>query len=202
MSKFDLIVFGLLAISAVVGFFRGAARELAAMVALLAAAALAIVGLPFSAPAAGRLIHTPWLAAVAALVGVFVIVYLVLRLIGAGVARRIHETDLLGVLDRTIGLLIGLIRGLVVLGALNLMFTAITPFDLRPHWIVESRTWPLAQDMGLALKAIAPKGLDLAGRVKPAFERAVGDSSRDRTTTDGYDAPRRGGPDDLEENSR
>ena len=202
MTKFDAIVLGLLLISALVGFARGAAREVAAMVALVGAAALAIFGLPYSAAVFRGFINSPWLAAAAALLVVFGVTYLAMRLLGAVLARRIQQTDVLGALDRTVGLAIGLIRGLVVLGALNLMFTAATPADLQPKWIVESGTWPLAQNMGRALKALAPSGLDIAGRLRPAFERAVGDASGDRNTTDGYEARQSGETDDLVEKSR
>jgi membrane protein required for colicin V production len=202
VTKFDIIVFGLLFISAGVGFVRGAAREIAAMFALVAAAALAIFGLPFSAPLARQFVSAPWLAAVAALIVVFLVTYIVLRLVGAGVARQIQQTHVLGALDRTVGLLIGLVRGLVVLGALNLMFGAATPPDLQPKWILESRTWPLSQNMGQFLRSLAPGGLDIAGRLRPAFERAVTEGSGDRTATDRYDARQRGEIDDLEEKSQ
>jgi membrane protein required for colicin V production len=202
VTKLDYIVFGLLLISAIVGFARGAAREVAAMVALLAAAAAAIFGLRYATPAAARLVHPHWLAVAAALILLFAVVYIALRLVGAGVARRIHGTDVLGALDRTVGLLIGLVRGLVVLGALYLMFNAATPADIRPRWITGARTWPLAADMGRLIEALAPRGLDAADRLKPVFVRAVSEPSGDRSATEGYDARERGRIDDLVEKSR
>jgi membrane protein required for colicin V production len=198
VTKFDYIVFALLAVSAVVGFARGAAREIAAMVALVGAAAAAIFGWRIAVPVVAHVVHPPWLSVVATLILLFGVVYVALRLGGAALARTIHGTDVLGALDRTIGLLIGLVRGLVVLGALYLMFNAATPADLRPTWITGARTWALAADMGRALQALAPRGLDIAGRLKPAFDRALRDPSRDRRVTGGYDAPRHGEGDDLE----
>ncbi|MFC3070211.1 CvpA family protein [Phenylobacterium soli] len=202
MTQFDLIVAVLLLISAGVGWLRGAVREVAAMIALVAAAFLAIFGLPSTAPLARHLIHTQWLAATAALIGVFLVTYGLLRLIGAGIAQRVQKTHVLGLLDRTLGLGIGLVRGLVVLGGLYLMFNAATPKDLRPHWITGSATWPVAEHMGGLMTELAPRGLDLAGRLKPAFERAVKDGSRDRNASTGYDARQRGEIDDLVEKSR
>jgi membrane protein required for colicin V production len=203
VTQLDYIVFGLLALSALVGFARGAIREIVAMTALVVAAVAALLGLRYVKPIVAHLIHTPWLAGAAALLLVFIAVYLALRLAGAGLARRIHGAQVLGALDRTAGLLIGLVRGLVVLGALYLMFNAATPADLRPRWIVEARTWPLAGNMGRLLEHLAPQGLDLAGRLKPAFARAVQDgAARDRKTTEGYDARQRSEVDDLVERSR
>ena len=202
MTQFDLIVAVLLLISAGVGFARGAIREVAAMVALLAAGVLAVYGLPHTAPLAQHFIHTRWLAACAALLAVFLVVYAGLRLMGAVVARQVQKTQMLGTLDRTVGLGIGVVRGLVVLGGLYLMFNAATPADLRPRWITGSASWPLAARIGQAITTLAPKGLDLAGRLKPAFSRAVKAGSGDSDGASGYDARDRGGIDDLVEKSR
>jgi hypothetical protein len=77
-------------------------------------------------------VHPDWLGTLATLVVVFTVAFVALRLIGAGVARAVQKAQVLGFLDRSLGLLIGLARGLVVLGALFLMFNAATPEDLRP----------------------------------------------------------------------
>jgi membrane protein required for colicin V production len=188
VTQFDFLVLGLLAVSALVGFIRGAVREIAALVALVAAAGLAIFGLPVFAPPFRSVIHPAWLGTAAALVVVFGVAFIALRLIGAAIARRVQNTQMLGFLDRSLGLLIGLGRGLIVLGALYLMFNAATPEDLRPKWITGARTWPIASNMGRLLENLAPQGLDVAGRLKPAFERAIGEGSGDRSTTDRYEA--------------
>jgi membrane protein required for colicin V production len=201
VTQFDFIVLALLLLSGAVGFARGAVREIAALVALVGASLIAIFGLPAFGPAMRNVVQPDWLGTVAALVVVFAIVYVALRLIGAGLARKIQKTDFLGALDRSLGLLIGLGRGLIVLGALFLMFTAATPEDLRPRWITEARTWPLASSMGRLLSTLAPQGLDIAGRLKPAFDRAVAGAD-DRSATEGYDARQRENLDDLVEKSR
>ena len=205
-TQFDFIVLALLLISGAAGFARGAVLEVVSLVALVVAAAVAVFALHDSAPAVRRFVHPDWLGTGVALVGVFVVVYMALRGIGAIIARQVHETDFLGVLDRSLGLAIGLLRGLLVLGALDLMFLAATPEDLRPHWIVGSATWPLAQDMGKAVTALAPKGMDIAGRIKPAFDNALHDAKHDaiddRLKSEGYDAQQRREIEDLVEKSR
>jgi membrane protein required for colicin V production len=188
VTQFDFLVLGLLAISAMVGFVRGAVREVFALAALVVAAALAIFGLPAFGPLFRGAVKPEWLGTIAALVVVFAVAFIALRLIGAGIARHVQSTQMLGFLDRSLGLLIGLGRGLIVLGALYLMFNAATPEDLRPKWITGARTWPVAGNMGRLLESLAPQGLDVAGRLKPAFDRAVGEGSGDRSTTDGYEA--------------
>lgn len=203
LTQFDVIVLVLLAISGAVGFFRGAMLEVVSLAALVIAAACAIFGLPIAAPIARKAIHLDWLATAVAAVVVFVVVFSVLRLIGGVIARRVQGHQFLGALDRSIGVAIGLARGLIVLGALNLMFNAATPKDLQPHWIVGSATWPLAQNMGRVLTTLAP---DVAARLKPAFDRALHRARRDaiddRLKSEGYDARQRGEIEDLVEKSR
>jgi membrane protein required for colicin V production len=188
MTQFDFIVLGLLLFSAAVGFARGAVREVFALVALVAAASLAIFGLPVFGPMVREVVKPDWLGTIASLAIVFIVAFVALRLIGAAIARRVQNTQVLGFLDRSLGLLIGLGRGLIVLGALYLMFNAATPQDLRPKWITGAQTWPLAESMGGLIERLVPQGMDVAGRLKPAFDRAVGNGSGDRTTTDRYEA--------------
>jgi len=206
LTQFDVIVLVLLAISAAMGFFRGAMMEIVSLFALVAAALFAIFTLSVTGPYARKLIHLDWLATAAALVVVFVVVYGLLRLLGGLVARQIQQTDFLGFLDRSLGLAIGLARGLIVLGALNLLFNAATPQEMRPKWITASTTWPLAQTTGKLLTALAPHGMDIAGRMKPAFDKAVHDAKHDaiddRLKSEGYDARQRGEIEDLLEKSR
>lgn len=195
MTQFDFLVLALLLISAGVGFARGAVREVFALLALVGAAAVAAFGLPVLGPMVRDVIKPEWLGTAAALVLLFVAAFVALRLIGAAIARQVQNTQMLGFLDRSLGLLIGLGRGLIVLGALFLMFNAATPEDLRPKWITGAQTWPLAASMGGLILKLAPQGLDLAGRVKPTIDRVVGDASGDRSTTDGYEAREPAAPD-------
>lgn len=188
MTQFDILVLALLLISAAVGFVRGAVREVFALLALVGAAAVAAFGLPVFGPMVREAIKPEWLGTAAAIVLLFVVAFVALRLIGAAIARQVQNTQMLGFLDRSLGLLIGLGRGLIVLGALFLMFNAATPQDLRPKWITEAQTWPLAASMGGLILELAPQGLDLAGRMNPTLERVVGDGSGDRSTTDRYEA--------------
>ena len=113
---FDLIVLLVLAVSAIVGFVRGATRELVAVVAFILAVFVAVFALRFTAPMALEIVPAVWLAkAIALLVG-FVASYVLLRVAGSAMTRRIHDVPALGTFDRTIGLGFGLIRALVILG--------------------------------------------------------------------------------------
>ena len=136
----------------------------------------------------------------------YILVFAALRLLGASLSQGIRSMPVLGALDRSIGLGFGLLRAFIFLGACNLAFNAATPVSLRPAWLEDSKLYPLTEVAGTLLKTIAPKGLDAAGQLKPAFTRAVLDGSvnpqRDSGDSSGYDARSRGGIDDLVEKAR
>jgi membrane protein required for colicin V production len=203
---FDIIVLTILVVSALMGFFRGAAREMLTVGAFLAAAFGAVYGLRYTGPVARNMIDPDWAGTVGAGVVTFLVIYIVLRLLGAGLAQRIHSAQGLGLLDRSIGLGFGLIRALILLGAFNIAFNAATPPERTPKWMVGAALYPMTSAAARVLKSFAPRGLDMADRLKPALDQAVHDGSvnapRDSSGARGYDARERGHIDDLVEKSR
>jgi membrane protein required for colicin V production len=202
LTLFDIMALTLLAVSGGVGFFRGAVREMATVLALLVAAAAALWGLRFSGPLMRGMLEPVWAANVAAVLLVFVVIYIALRLIGGRIANRVQATNVLGFLDRVIGAGFGLVRSLVVLGAFHLALIAVAPPERIPQWIAGAALYPLTQAAGQVLKAFAPRGLDVADRLRPAITDAVRDGAGDPPSEEGYDVRARDDIDDLVEKSR
>jgi membrane protein required for colicin V production len=202
LTLFDIMALTLLAVSGGVGFFRGAVREMATVLALLVAAAAALWGLRFSGPLMRGVLEPVWAANVAAVLLVFVVIYIALRLIGGRIANRVQATNVLGFLDRVIGAGFGLVRSLVVLGAFHLALMAVAPPERIPQWIAGAALYPLTQAAGQVLKAFAPRGLDVADRLRPAITDAVRDGAGDPPSEEGYDVRARDDIDDLVEKSR
>nr|MBP8245987.1 CvpA family protein [Phenylobacterium sp.] len=143
MPWFDIVVLSILLASAGVGFYQGAAREMVAVLSFLIAAIVAVMSLKFTGPMGRAMVDPDWAGTAGAVVATFIVVYGALRLTGAGLARRVQETEILGLLDRTVGLGFGLIRAFVVLGAFNLAFNAATPVELRPRWMTGAVFYPM-----------------------------------------------------------
>lgn len=198
MTQFDYLALAVILVSAVAGWMRGAAREMVTVVSFLLSAMIAMFALRYSGPIARQAINPDWAGNVVAVAAVFLVVYIALRLLGAGLARKVQATNVLGTLDRTVGVGFGLIRALIVLGAFSLLFNAATPPERIPRWISGAVLYPMTTAAGQMLKAFAPKGMDVAGRLKPAFDEA----GRDKAGGEGYDARERNRIDDLVEKSR
>ena len=203
MTVFDYAAGLLLLVSGLVGFARGATREITTVVALIVSAALAIICLKFSGPIAHKAIHTLWLANAAAILAVFVLAYIVLRLLGGALTQGVRQTALSG-LDRTIGFAIGLARAVLVLGVFVLLIQAATPPERMPRWITSALLFPLSSTAAKGLRAFAPEGMKVAHQVAPALAHAVsGDNAgptsktSDRKSHRGWDPA----PDHAEEDS-
>jgi len=184
VTQFDLIALALLAVSGLIGFARGALRELTTMIAFVLAIGFALLVLRWTGPLARHWLHPAWAGNLAALLGGFVGSYIAIRLIGAAIARSVHGVSALGGLDRVAGLGIGLVRGFVILGVFQLVFTAATPRERMPHWISGAALYPAATDSAAALKALEPEGMAVAGKLAPTLKQAVTDGANDRTSGD------------------
>ncbi len=193
MTGFDVAAGMLLLVSGILGLVRGATREVTTVVALVLAAVASMVALRVTGPIARRMIDTAWLANAAAILAVFILVYIVLRLGGGALTQSVRQTSLSG-LDRILGFGIGLVRALVVLGAFTLLLNAATPPERMPAWISDARLYPLASAAGDSLRAFAPKGLKVAHKVAPDLADAVMGApaaKRRRGPDDSYDPDRR-----------
>lgn len=172
MTVFDYGAGLLLLVSGLVGLVRGATRELTTVLALVLAAVIAVFALRFSGPLARHSIHAAWLANTAAILFVFILAYVVLRLIGGMLSRGVQQTALSGV-DRGLGLGVGVVRALVVLGGFILLVNAATPPERMPKWITSAKLYPLASASGEALRRFAPRSLKVARHVGPILEDAA-----------------------------
>jgi membrane protein required for colicin V production len=214
LTGFDYIAGAILLVSGVIGFFRGATRELVTVIAFLAAAVGSVLLLRFTGPLARHMIHTPWLAHVAALIAGFIIIYVIVRLLGGRLTQGVRATVLSGP-DRVLGFAIGVARGVVAVAILVVLIRAATPPERLPRWFTHARSYPLASAAGSALRALAPKGMAMARNIAPGVENAVtteGESADETPSpTDqasapqprrGYSDKERKALDDLVEKSR
>ena len=162
MTAFDLAAILILLVSGLIGFSRGAVRELITVFAFSVAAVLALYTLPLTGPLARKLVHPAWAGAAAAVVVVFVVAYVALRVLGGAITTHLHASPFGGV-NRVVGAGFGALRAIVLIGAFALVFNAVTPLDLQPRWITGGFTWPAARGAGKGLATFAPKGLTIAG---------------------------------------
>ena len=208
MTLFDILAVLVVLVSGAVGFIRGAAREVLTVLAFVLAVAISVFGLRISGPIARHAIHPGVLANAAAIVVVFALAYILIRVAGSGLTRRIDGTKALSLVDRVIGVGIGLLRALIMLGVFYLIFNWVTPAERTPAWIKDAALYPVSRAAGHVLMTLAPQGVVVADKVGPALENAVREGSSDSNSTQpagkgkGYDEGSRKTVDDLVEKTR
>jgi len=163
LTLFDIVAGLLVLVSALIGFSRGAVREVVTLVSFTLAAMAAVFLLPISHPIAHALVQPAWASKVVAIAVVFVVAYIALRISGASISAALHRQATLGALDRTMGFGLGAGRGLVALGLFCLVFGAVTPRFLQPPWIVGGPLYGVGRASGALIASLAPSGLKAVG---------------------------------------
>ena len=202
MTQFDLIAGLIILASVAVGFVRGATRELVTALSFILAAALSLIMVRYTGPMFRPLIDPDWVAVLVAILVVFLIAFVALRLLGGRISHGLLETQAFGTVDRGVGVGIGLVRAIVVLGAFSLLFSAATPEQRRPKWITGAALYPLTTASGKMLMAFAPQGQAAAGKIRPAIEKAVREGTGETSADEGYNDSELRSVDDLVEKSR
>ena len=157
MNGFDIAILLIVAISALLAFARGFVREALSMAAMFIAILAVLWGFPvFREPMRG-MIETGWLAVAATVAGIFILVYIAVRVATGRIHEWIHDSEPLGILDRTAGLLFGVARGFALVGVVCLVVTSIAPPSMLPKRFVEAKFYPMVMLTADALKHLAPQ---------------------------------------------
>jgi membrane protein required for colicin V production len=205
VTLFDIVIAVILGVSALVGLSRGAMREMTNVASFVLAVFIAVFGLRFSGPIAAHSVHPGWAANIVAIGGVFLVAYIILRIIGGAMTGSVRGSPVVGPVDRILGLGFGLVRGLIMVG-LIVMVLGTAFGDHMPHGIADAKLFPLAQASATALKAIGPRISPFANH---AAENAAAGPASDAPLSggghnpdSGYTAAARKGLDEAVEKSR
>jgi membrane protein required for colicin V production len=139
MNALDFAIIGVIALSALFAFARGLVREALSIVAWVGAALITLYGFAYAYSAIVRFVTTPLLADLIAGAGLFVVSLVVLTILTGYVARFVSASSL-SPIDRTLGLIFGLARGLVLVSLAYLVVDVSLPQNDRPPWIREARS--------------------------------------------------------------
>lgn len=177
----DILVFLVLLLSGLLAFARGFVREALSIAAWVGAALVTVVALPHASPPVRDLIDNELAADFIAGVLIFITSLVVLS-VGGHFATRAIRDSALNMLDRSLGLVFGLLRGVILISLGFMLFIWLVPDESdHPEWFREARTLPLVEEAADILRVIVPtdvigEGLDQAeealerlGRLAPAL---------------------------------
>ena len=141
MNWVDIVMLGILALSALAGFLRGFAREMLGLVAWVLAMALATRFYGVILPFAGRWIEDGLIADVVCFVVVFVVILIAFSLLASLLSRGVR-LSLLGGIDRILGVGFGMVRGGALLVMAYVALAFVLPMASWPPSVREAHALP------------------------------------------------------------
>jgi membrane protein required for colicin V production len=176
VNALDLAIIAVIALSALFAFARGFVREALSIVAWVGAAAITLYGFNKVYAVIVKFVTTPLLADLIAGAGLFVISLIVLT-IATGYVARFVDGSALSPIDRTLGLIFGLARGVVLVCLAYLVVDVSLPQNERPTWIKEAKSERFLAKGADVLREALPESLQiksagLASDAQRTLERA------------------------------
>jgi len=151
----DILTIALVGLSVILAIWRGFIWE---TLSIFSWAAAVIASVYLGSSAAHYLAHiiSPlWLAYVAGYALVFFVVLIPISFASRRLSKGVKDSPI-GILDRLLGGVFGLVRGLAIVGALYLVFTAFIPASHQPKPLHDARLLPLMQSSAQVLTSLAP----------------------------------------------
>jgi len=138
----DIVVVSLITFSAMMAFVRGFVRELLGIGSWIGAGFFAVWAFPFVRERFRGWIEEPDIADAAAFGSLFVGSLFVFSIV-AGMISRVVRSAGLGGIDRTFGIVFGMIRGAGALVIAYIVVGMAVPLDRWPEAVQEARVLPL-----------------------------------------------------------
>ncbi len=132
MTLVDYVVILIIALSAIISLIRGFVREVLSLISWIGALFIAKEGTPFSVDTVPDFIGHVGLRYVIAFAVIFVTAVFVLSFVSRQVSRFVGFSGLKGT-DRSLGVIFGLARGVILVSFLALI-VGVTPLAGEEYW--------------------------------------------------------------------
>ena len=151
----DLVLLAVMLISGLLAMVRGFMREVLSIAAWGAAALVTLYSYQKLLPTAKTYFSNDTVASVAVIAGVFIGTLIVVSIITVRISDMILDSRI-GALDRTLGFLFGLARGLLIVVVAFLFFAWLVPAKQRPDWVSNAKSLTMLQSTGDWLMTLLP----------------------------------------------
>src|SRR3984957_4578997 len=151
----DLALLAVMLVSGLLAMVRGFMREILSIAAWGAAALVTLYAFSKLLPTAKSYFNNDTVAAVVVVAGVFIGTLIVVSVITVRISDMILDSRI-GALDRTLGFLFGLARGLLIVVVAYQFFIWLVPDKQRPDWVTGAKSRMVLQGTGEWLMALLP----------------------------------------------
>jgi membrane protein required for colicin V production len=153
----DIFLIAVMLISGLLAMVRGFMREVMSIAAWGAAAAAALYAFPRLLPLATQYFSSwnEWAVKGIVLGGVFLATLIIVSVITVRISDKILDSRI-GALDRTLGFLFGLARGLIIVVVAFIFFDWLVPQKSQPEAVRNAKSRVVLQSTGQWLMSLLP----------------------------------------------
>src|SRR6266700_1869731 len=151
----DLVLLAVMLISGLLAMVRGFMREILSIAAWGAAALVTLYAFAKLLPTAKTYFNNDTVASIVVVAGTFIGTLVVVAVITVRISDMILDF-LIGALDRTLGFLFGLGRGLLIVVVAFLFFSWLVPDKQRPDWVTGAKSRTVLDGTGQWLMSLLP----------------------------------------------
>src|SRR6187551_3265800 len=159
ITLLDIILLAVMLISGLLAMIRGFMREILSIGAWGVAALVTLYSYSRLLPTAKQYFSSDMIAAAVTAGGVFLGTLLVVSIITARISDMVLDSRV-GALDRTLGFLFGLGRGLIIVVVAFLFFAWLVPAPKQPDGVKNAKSLEVLNKTGEWLQALLPQDMD------------------------------------------
>jgi membrane protein required for colicin V production len=174
LTAIDFVVIAVVLLSAIFATARGLVHETFAILAWIAGGYAAFRLTPLVQPLLHNLIAPPWLERLAVLFGLFILVFIPLAILSRWLSAKV-KGSVASPVDRILGLVFGVCRGLVIVGVAYIAFAALVPLRNQPDTLTKARLFPLIRNTSEMLRELVPIGVTNSSTGNSASAYGAGD---------------------------
>ncbi len=156
-NNIDLVLMGILLLSAIIAWFRGFVREVLSLMGWFLASAFALYALPFARPIAAKYV-TGGLVDIAASLGSYIAFLIFWWFVSFFIARNVRHSSLSG-FDRFLGFIFGALRGGVLLTLVALLMNVVVPPEFKNDDLKKSRVFPIFENIATQVEPMIPQSI-------------------------------------------
>jgi membrane protein required for colicin V production len=155
ITLLDIILLLVMLVSGLLAMIRGFMREILSIGSWGVAALVTLYSYPRVLPLAKQYFASDSVAAAVSAGGIFLGTLLIVSIITARLSDMVLDSRV-GALDRTLGFLFGLARGLVIVVVAFLFFAWLVPDRSQPEWVRSAKSKLVLQNTGQWLMSMLP----------------------------------------------
>jgi membrane protein required for colicin V production len=181
ITLLDVALIVVMLVSGLLAMVRGFMREILSIIAWILAAVATLYAYSKLLPLAKQYFNNDIVAAVVVIGGVFLLTLLVVSIVTVRISDMVLDSRV-GALDRTLGFLFGLARGLIIVVVAFMFFNWLVPDKSQPEWIKAAKSRVVLAGTGQWLMSMLPE--DPESTILKKLKRRPEDTETPENSTD------------------